>query len=86
MDRLRIVPLLLLLFIVYGCGEKSADSLFKEGESATHDMASYPVAKKKLAEFLELFPNDPRADVALQALARILMNQEKNTLVFCIVR
>ena len=41
-------------------------------------MASYPVAEAKLAEFLKQYPDDPRADVALQALARVLMNQQKN--------
>ena len=79
MNRFQMFSVcLMLLFSAYGCGEKSADELFKEGEHATHDMASYPIAEKKLSEFLELFPDDPRADVALQALARVLMNQGKN--------
>ena len=79
MNRFRTLLLFVALMVLgYGCQGKSADSLFKEGEHATHDMASYPVAEAKLSEFLELFPQDPRADVALQALARVLMNQQKN--------
>ena len=79
MKRLQAVIFLgVLVFLGYGCSGESADSLFKEGEHATHDMASYPVAEAKLSEFLEKYPEDPRADVALQALARVLMNQQKN--------
>jgi TolA-binding protein len=79
MNGLRFVFLFLGLAVLWqGCQGKSADSLFVEGEQATHDMASYPVAEAKLSEFIEQYPDDPRADVALQALARVLMNQKKN--------
>ena len=56
---------------------KMADALFEEGENATHDVATHPVAEAKLAEFLAQFPDDPRAEVALQALARVLINLQK---------
>ncbi|MDE2829290.1 MAG: tetratricopeptide repeat protein [Gemmatimonadota bacterium] len=77
MHRFRFL-FFLPLFVACGAQEQSADLLFREGEQATHDMASYPVAEVKLAEFLTLFPDDPRAEVALQALARVLMNQQKH--------
>lgn len=79
MKRFRWLALLLALAVIsQGCQGKSADSLFEEGEHATHDMASYPVAEAKLSQFLTQYPGDPRADVALQALARVLMNQQKS--------
>ena len=77
MHRFRFL-FFLSLFVACGAQEQSADLLFREGEQATHDMASYPVAVVKLAEFLTRFPDDPRAEVALQALARVLMNQQKH--------
>ena len=61
-----------------GCQGESADDLFAKGEEATHNVAAYPEAEIKLAEFIDRFPDDPRADIALQALARVLMNQQKN--------
>ena len=71
---------LFLLALLLACGqqEQSADLLFQEGEQATHDMVSYPIAEVKLAKFLDRFPDDPRAEIALQALARVLMNQQKH--------
>jgi tetratricopeptide (TPR) repeat protein len=69
---------LVLALMVAGCAGKSADVLFGEGETATHNVNTYDEAVAKLTEFLDYFPNDPRADVALQALARVLMNQNKN--------
>ncbi|MFT5366491.1 MAG: TolA-binding protein [Candidatus Latescibacterota bacterium] len=63
---------------VVGCSGKSGDVLFAEGEKATHDIHTYDVAEAKLSEFLDRFPNDSRADIALQALARVLMNQNKH--------
>ena len=77
MHRFRFL-FFLPLFVACGAQEQSADLLFREGEQATHDMASYPVAEVKLAEFLAQFPDDPRAEVALQALARVLLNQQKH--------
>jgi len=68
----------MLVLVLVGCAGESADKLFAEGEKATHDIHSYDIAVGKLTEFLKLYPNDPRADVALQALARVLMNQQKN--------
>ena len=67
------------LFVACGGQDQSADLLFREGEQAAHDMASYPIAEAKLSEFLERFPDDPRAEIALQALARVLMNQQKHS-------
>lgn len=69
--------LVCVLGVVYGCMGPSADDLFKQGEEATHHVDQFPVAEAKLAEFLDRFPTDPRADIALQALARVLMNQDK---------
>lgn len=77
MHRFRFL-FFLPLFVACGAQEQSADFLFQEGEQATHDMASYPIAEVKLSEFLAQFPDDPRAEVALQALARVLMNQQKH--------
>ena len=77
MHRLRFL-FFLPLFVACGGQDQSADSLFREGEQAAHDMTSYPVAEVKLAEFLARFPDDPRAEVALQALARVLLNQQKH--------
>ena len=68
-----------LLFVACGEQDKAADELFRAGEQATHNMASHPVAEAKLSEFLTRFPDDPRAEIALQALARVLMNQQKHT-------
>jgi TolA-binding protein len=69
---------LLFIAVFLGCSGKSGDELFAEGEKATHDIHTYADAEAKLGEFLDRFPNDSRADVALQALARVLMNQKKN--------
>ena len=77
MHRFRFL-FFLLLFVACEGQKQSADLLFQEGEQATHNTMSYPVAEVKLAEFLERFPDDPRAEVALQALARVLMNQQKH--------
>ena len=75
----RVDWLFLVVVLTFGaCSGKSADTLFAEGEKATHDIHSYHEAEEKLSEFLDKFPNDSRADVALQALARVLMNQNKN--------
>ena len=76
MHRFRFL-FFLPLFVACGGQEQSADLLFREGEQATHDMASHPIAEVKLAEFLARFPEDPRAEIALQALARVLLNQQK---------
>ena len=62
---------------ISGCSRESADELFSKGEAAAHQMATYPEAESNLARFLRHYPDDPRADVALQALARVLMNQER---------
>jgi len=58
-----------------GCARESADVLFSRGEAATHRVATYGEAETHLEAFLRHYPNDPRADVALQALARILQSQ-----------
>ena len=80
MKGLRFLsPFFVSLFLACGGQEKSADLLFREGENAAHDIATYPVAEVKLSEFLARFPDDSRADVALQALARVLMNRQKYT-------
>lgn len=75
MDRWFIV---FACALTLGCGQESADELFTKGEAATHQDATYPEAKIYLNEFLERFPDDPRADLALQALARVLLNRGEN--------
>lgn len=64
--------------VVAGCGGESADDLFKRGEAATHQVENYAEAETLLAQFIERYPKDPRADIALQALARVLLNQKKS--------
>lgn len=59
-----------------GSGE-SADDLFARGEEATHRVASYDEAEAALGEFLDRFPEDPRADVALHSLGRVLLSRQK---------
>ena len=63
---------------VAGCGGESADDLFNRGEAATHQVENYAEAEVLLSKFIERHVKDPRADIALQALARVLMNQKKN--------
>jgi TolA-binding protein len=60
-----------------GCARESADELFRKGEEAAHVESSYPQAEKHLEAFLYGYPDDPRADVALQALARVHLSQGK---------
>lgn len=75
---LRVVSLFFIpLLLACGGQKQMANALFEEGEKATHDVATYPVAEAKLSEFLARFPDDPRAEVALQALARVLINLQK---------
>ncbi len=79
MKSVRFLSLFFVpLFLACGGQNKAADALFKEGENATHDVTLYPVAEVKLSEFIARFPDDPRAEVALQALARVLINQQKH--------
>ena len=61
--------------LIAGCAQESADELFRQGERATHDVEDYPEAITHLTRFIEAFPRDPRADVALQALARVYQAQ-----------
>ena len=61
--------------LVVGCARESADELFSKGEAATHRVATYGEAESHLEAFLRHYPNDPRADVALQALARITQSR-----------
>ena len=75
--RTVILTLTLLLGFVQGCSKESADDLFSKGEVATHDESSYPQAETYLSIFLDEYPDDPRVDLALQALARVLLNQHK---------
>ncbi len=77
MNRWFIALLCMVVFIP-SCGQESADELFAKGEAATHQEASYPQAKVYLKQFLERHPDDPRVDLALQALARVLLNQTEN--------
>jgi TolA-binding protein len=66
-----------MVAFIWGCGGKSANELFAEGERASHNPKTYPQAEKLLREFLKRFPDDIRCDVALVALARILQNQDR---------
>ena len=62
-----------------GCSQpESADNLFTKGEAATHRVSTYSQAEAHLSAFLTHYPNDSRADVALQALARILQSQGRS--------
>ena len=61
--------------LVAGCAQESADELFLEGERATHDVEDYHEAVIHLSRFIEIFPEDQRADVALHALARVYQAQ-----------
>ena len=63
--------------VLLGCARESADALFSKGEAATHKEASYPQAEALLKEFLDVYPDDPRADLILHALARVLLNRHK---------
>ncbi len=63
--------------VLLGCARESADELFSKGEAATHKEASYPQAEALLKEFLDVYPDDPRADLVLHALARVLLNRHK---------
>ena len=47
MHRFRFL-FFLSLFVACGAQEQSADLLFREGEQATHDMASYPVGRSQI--------------------------------------
>ena len=67
-----------LAALLIGCSGESADELFLRGEQATHNASEYGEAQKALSAFLERFPDDPRADVALQALARVYLTQQKD--------
>lgn len=63
--------------LLVGCGRESADELFAKGEAATHKEATYPEAEAHLKKFLDFYPDDPRADLVLHALARVLLNRHK---------
>jgi outer membrane protein assembly factor BamD (BamD/ComL family) len=68
----------ILTAVFSGCGsQESADDLFTRGEEATHRVQSYAAAEKALDEFLDRFSEDPRADIALQSLARVLLSQQR---------
>ena len=69
--------LVCMALLVLGCSRESADELFTKGEVATHQVSSYPEAEVHLKKFLKGYPDDARADVALQALARVLLSQGK---------
>ena len=63
--------------LLVGCARESADELFSKGEAAAHKQATYPQAEVHLKKFLDLYPDDPRADLALHGLARVLLNRHK---------
>ena len=77
--RMRAVILALTISfgLAQGCSRQSADELFSKGEAATHQETSYPQAETYLSTFLAEYPDDPRVDLTLQALARVLLNQHK---------
>ena len=73
------LPLACAVLLGVGCSQpESADTLFTKGEAATHRVSTYAQAEAHLAAFLAHYPNDIRADVALQALARILQSQGRS--------
>lgn len=63
---------------IAACSGESADDLFSKGEHATHDVETYDEAVRHLSAFLKSYPDDPRADVALQAIARVYQAQGKS--------
>ncbi len=64
--------------LISACSQESPDELLTKGEDATHSVSTYPQAERYLVKFLDIYPGDPRADVALQALARVLLGQKKH--------
>ncbi len=74
----RIWGLVLVLALVQACSRESADELFSKGEAATHNDATYAMAEEHLDKFLKYYPDDPRADLALHALGRVLMSQQRH--------
>ena len=68
----------LVAAILISCSGESADELFLRGEKATHKAADYADAEEALSKFLGRFSDDRRADVALQALARVYLTQRKD--------
>ena len=73
-----LIPLVCIALLGLGCSRESADDLFTKGEAATHQVSTYPEAESNLKKFLGGYPDDPRADVALQALARVLLSLGKS--------
>lgn len=75
--RRRVVSVAVVIAFA-ACSGESADDLFTKGEEATHDVETYDQAVAHLSAFLKQFPDDPRADVALQAVARVYQAQGKS--------
>ena len=78
MRRKVSIWVLCLGALMLACSQESPDDLLTKGEDATHDVSTYPEAERYLVKFLDLYPDDPRADVALQALARVLTGRNKH--------
>lgn len=76
----RRAGIALIVAGLVGCAGESADDLFTKGEEATHDVETYDESIKHLTAFIENFPDDPRADIALQAMARVYQAQSKSDL------
>ena len=74
-QRMAIIVCLLLMM---ACAGESADDLFSKGERATHDVHTFDEAIRYLTAFLAGYGDDPRADVAMQALARVYQAQGKS--------
>jgi TolA-binding protein len=72
------VAIFLCLLAMLACAKESADDLFAKGEQATHDVHTYDEAIRHLAAFLSTYGDDARADVAMQALARVYQAQGKS--------
>ena len=75
---LQRVVLVVMLGVSIGCSGESADEMFSKGEHATHDVTTYDEAVLHLTSFMKQYPDDPRADVALQALARVYQAQSRS--------
>jgi len=73
------VAIFLCLLVAAACSnEQSADTLFNKGEQATHDVQTYDDAIRHLSAFLDVHRDDSRADVAMQALARVYQAKGKS--------
>ncbi len=63
------------LFVGSGCGEKSAEELYRDAQKAAADSSTYAKSEKLFQKLLAKYPEDQRCDDALFALAQIAVNR-----------